>query len=169
MLPNARRIGTLYTPAEINSVFNKETLETTAKAAGLEFAAVGISTVSEVSDAAISLSSSQLDVMIQITDNLISSAFPALMAAANRARLPVITYTPEAADMGALVVLGRDYFDNGFESGLIAARVLRGERPADIPFSAVSKLSYIVNLKVAEEYGIRIPEELVVKATRVIR
>ncbi len=169
LLPNARRIGTLFTPGEINSVFNKETLETEALAAGLEFVAVGISTISEVNDAAISLSSSQLDVMLQITDNLISSSFPPLMAAANRARLPVITYSPEVADMGALLVLGRDYFDNGVASGLIAARVLRGERPGDIPFERVQELSYIVNLKVAEEYGIPVPDELLAMASRIIR
>ena len=91
------------------------------------------------------------------------------MAAAQRARLPVITYSPATAPMGPLIIVGRDYYDNGFESGLLAARVLRGERPADIPFVSVAKINIIINLKAAESFGIRIPPDLVAKATKVIR
>jgi ABC-type uncharacterized transport system substrate-binding protein len=168
-MPSVRRIGTLYTPAEINSVYNKEQLETAATAAGLEFKAVGITTSGDVSDAAIALANLHLDVLTQITDNLIASSFPAVMAAATRAKLPVVTYSPTAADLGPLLIVARDYYDNGFQSAIIAARVLRGERPADIPFESVSKLSYIVNLKVARTYGIRIPASLLAKASRVLR
>ena len=169
VLPNVHRIGTLFTPAEINSVFNKAQLEKAAKADGLEFEAVGVETSSDVSNAAISLASLHLDALTQITDNLISASFPAVMEAAKRARLPVITYSSTASDMGPLLIISRDYYDNGFESGLMAARVLRGEPPADIPFKPVSKISYIVNLKVAGDYQIRIPPGLVAKARRVIR
>ena len=168
-LPKARRLGTLFTPAEINSVFDKEKLEKAAKEAGFEFDSVGISTTSEVSDAATTLASRHLDVLTQISDNLISSSFPAVMEAAKRASLPVIAYSPTLADMGPLMIVARDYTDNGVESGMLAARVLRGERTADIPFVSVPKLSYIVNLKVADAYKIGIPPELISTASRVIR
>ncbi len=168
-LPNVHRIGTLFTPAEINSVYNKEQLEKAAKQAGLEFEAVGINTSSDVSNAADALFSRHIGVMVQIVDNLIASSFPAVMDAAKRSHVPVITSSPTAADLGPLFIIARDYFDNGFQSGLIAARVLRGERTADIPFAPTLKLGYIVNLKVADAYNIRIPPELVSKATRVIR
>jgi ABC-type uncharacterized transport system substrate-binding protein len=168
-LPKAHRIGTLFTPAEINSVFDKERLEKAAKDAGFEFESVGISATSEVSDAAATLVSRHLDVLTQISDNLISSSFPAVMEAAKRGRLPVIAYSPTLAEMGPLLIVARDYSDNGFESGMLAARVLRGERTADIPFKSVPKLSYIVNLKVADAYKIGVPAEIVSMATRVIR
>ncbi len=168
-LPGARRIGTLYTPGEINSVDSKEQLETAAKKAGFQFEAVGITSSSEVRDAAASLAGRGLDVLTQISDNLISSSFPPVMEAANRFRLPVVTYSPSVAEMGPLLVVGRDYFDNGVDSGRIAARVLRGEPTANIPFVAASALAYVVNLKVAQAYEIAVPSELLSRAGRVIR
>jgi ABC-type uncharacterized transport system substrate-binding protein len=168
-LPNVHRIGTLFTPSEINSVYDKEKLEKAAKLAGLEFESVGITDSGDVGDATTTLANRHVDVLTQISDNLITSGFPALMVSAKRARLPVIAYSPTMADMGPLLIVARDYSDNGFESGMLAARVLRGERTADIPFISVAKLSYIVNLKVAESYKIRIPPDLISKASRVIR
>ena len=71
--------------------------------------------------------------------------------------------------MGPVLILARDYRDNGVESGKMAARVLRGESPASIPFIAVPTLSYIVNLKAANTYHIQLPPHIVAKAARVIR
>jgi ABC-type uncharacterized transport system substrate-binding protein len=168
VFPNAKRIGTLYSPAEINSEFNMQELETLAHAAGYEFIKIGVATTGDVADAAIALASMDLDVWTQIADNLIASSFPAVMEASRRARVPVITFSPSAADFGALMIVARDYYDTGVESGLLAARVLRGEPIADIPFATSSTLDYIVNLKTAADYRIQIPQELIDKANRVI-
>ncbi|HMB74606.1 MAG TPA: ABC transporter substrate-binding protein [Gammaproteobacteria bacterium] len=169
VFPEARRLGTLYTPAEINSEYNMHSLETAALEAGYEFEKIGIATVTDIADAAIALGSLNLDVWTQVSDNLISSSFPAVMEASRRADLPVITFSPAAADFGAMIIVARDYYDTGVESGLIAARVLRGESTASIPFTTSPRLSYIVNLAKANEYGIEIPQELMDTANRVIR
>jgi ABC-type uncharacterized transport system substrate-binding protein len=169
IFPDAQRIGTLYTPAEINSEFNMQSLEAAAHSAGFEFEKVGIAAVTDIADAAIALASLDLDVWTQIADNLIASSFPAIMEASRRARLPVITFSPAAADFGALVIVARDYYDTGVESGLIAARVLRGERTEDIPFATSPRLSYIINLGTAADYGVEIPPQLIDRASRVIR
>ena len=166
--PQVRRIGTLYSPAELNAVFNKEQLETAAKAAGLTFEAVPVTNSSEVIEGALSLAH-KIDVLTQIADNTVASSFPALMEAARRARLPVTAYSPAFADMGPIVVLARDYRDNGVASGKMAARVLRGEPPDKIPFFSVPTLSYIVNLKTANAHNVQLSPELMAKATRVIR
>jgi len=167
--PPVRRIGTLYCPGEVNAVFNKEQLERAARAAGLEFEAVGVTSPGDVIEATLSLAHHHIDVLTQISDNVTASSFPALMEAAKRARLPVITYSPAFADMGPVLVLARDYRDNGVESGKMAARVLRGESPARMPFVSVQSLSYIVNLKAANAYKIQLPQHIVAKAVRVIR
>jgi len=167
--PAVRRIGTLYSPAEVNAEFNKTELERAAKAAGLEFFAVPVTNSSEVIEAALSLANRRIDVLTQIADNLVGSSFPALMEAARRARLPVTAYSPAFGDMGPILILARDYRDNGVESGRMAARVLRGESPGSIPFVSVPTLSYIVNLKAAQAVGVQLSPELVAKASRVIR
>ena len=167
--PPVRRIGTLYSPAELNAEFNKQQLERAAQAAGLEFEAVAVTNTSEVTEAALSLASRRIDVLTQIADNIVASSFPALMEAARRVRLPVTAYSPAFADMGPVLILARDYRDNGVESGRMAARVLRGESPGKIPFVSVPTLNYIVNLKAARALNVQLSPQLVAKASRVIR
>jgi ABC-type uncharacterized transport system substrate-binding protein len=169
MRPPVRRIGTLYSPSELNAEYNKGQLEKAAKAAGLQFEAVAVTNSSEVIEAALSLANRRIDVLTQIADNIVASSFPALMEAARRARLPVTAYSPAFADMGPLLILARDYRDNGVESGKMAARVLRGESPGAIPFVSVPTLTYIVNLKTAQTLNMELSPQLVAKAARVIR
>jgi putative ABC transport system substrate-binding protein len=68
-----------------------------------------------------------------------------------------------------VLILARDYRDNGVESGRMAARVLRGESPGKIPFVSVPTLNYIVNLKAAQALNVQLSPELVARASRVIR
>jgi ABC-type uncharacterized transport system substrate-binding protein len=168
VFPDARRLGTLYTPAEINSEYNMQSLEEAALAAGYEFEKIGIATVTDIADAGIALGSLDLDVWVQVADNLIASSLPAIMEASRRTNLPVVTFSPVAAEFGALLIVSRDYYDTGVESGLIAARVLRGESVADIPFTTSPMLSYVVNLVAARDFGLEIPQQVIERASRVI-
>ncbi len=165
LFPEAKKLGTLYTPAEINSEFNKDELAEAAERRGYELETVGIATASDVVDASIALASTRPDVWVQIADNLIASSFPAVMTAANRQNIPVITFSPSAADYNPLIILGRDYFDAGVQAGLIAARALRGEAVADIPFRATTKLTYILNFDGAQAFGITFPADLIALST----
>ena len=125
--------------------------------------------VGEVPEAGIALAARDLDIWTQVADNLIASGVPAILESSRRAKLPVITFSPAAAEYGALIVVARDYYDTGVESGLLAARVLKGENPADIPFATSQSMTYVINLKTADEFGIEIPQELIDKASRIIR
>ncbi|MBW2497223.1 MAG: ABC transporter substrate-binding protein [Deltaproteobacteria bacterium] len=165
LFPEAKKLGTLYTPAEINSEFNMDQLKTAAEKDGYEVETVGIATAADVVDASIALASTRPDVWVQITDNLISSSFPAVMEAANREHIPVVTFSPTAVEYGPLMVVARDYFDAGQEAGLIAARVLRGEPVEQIPFQPTKRLRYLLNPDAATQFGITFPPELVILST----
>jgi putative ABC transport system substrate-binding protein len=94
-------------------------------------------------------------------DNLISSSYPAVMEAANRERIPVITFSTLAAEFGPLAIVGRDYFDSGIAQGKLAARVLRGESVAALPFVPASTTRYILNHEAARRFGVTFSEELI--------
>lgn len=66
------------------------------------------------------------------------------------------------------MVLARDYADGGRESGLMAARVMRGENPASTPFQPVKKTRLIVNLEAARNCGFTLPPALITRADEVI-
>jgi len=168
-VPGARRIGTLYAPAEPNSVNFREELEKAARAAGLEVSAVPSGSPSEVADAALALVQQRPDLICQIHDNLHDAAFPTIAAAASRARLPRFSFSAAQAESGAAVALSNDHFDGGRESALMAARVMRGESPAAIPYRGVSKVKLTVNLKAAGSFGFTVPESVIRRADRVIR
>jgi putative tryptophan/tyrosine transport system substrate-binding protein len=164
-MPSVRRVGTLFVPAEVNSVLHKDLLTQAAAEAGLEVVAVPASTASEVPDAALALTSRGIDVICQIPGNLTASAFPSLVPAAQRAHLPIFAFQTVQAHQGAIVVLATDYAESGRLAGLLAARVMRGESPAGIPFQHASgEGKLLVNLRAAQAIGLRLPPALVARA-----
>lgn len=167
-LPAARRLGTLFVPAEVNSVYNKEHFAAAATRRGLELRAVAVNTSAEVSDAALSLLAQDPDAICQCASNLTTAAFAAIVQPAQRARVPVFGFLSSDADNGAVAVLARDYRDGGREAGLMAARIMRGETPASIPFEPLRSTRLLVNLEAARAVGLTIPPAVVQRAARVI-
>jgi ABC-type uncharacterized transport system substrate-binding protein len=167
-MPNVRRVGTLFAPAEVNSVFYKDKMVEAARAAGIEVQAVGVSTASEVADAALSLGSMDVDAICQISDNLSGSTFAPIAQAARKFKLPLFTFNSTHADQGSTVIVARDYYDGGRQAGLMAARVMRGESPAGMPFEPVEKTQFIINLDNAKQVGLTIPRKLIDEADKVI-
>ena len=167
-LPNARRVGTLFAPAEVNSVFYKDKLVEAAREVGIEVEAVGVSTASEVVDAALALCSTNIDAMCQISDNLSGATFAPIVQASRRFRLPLFSFNSTHSKQGSVLMIARDYYDGGREAGLIAARVMRGENPAEIPFTLVQRTRFIINLDNARKVGLRIPAHLIEQADEVI-
>jgi ABC-type uncharacterized transport system substrate-binding protein len=168
VLPAARRCGTLFVPAEVNTVYNKERLTEEAREAGIEVVTMAVNTSTEVADAALALCNLDLDALCQIGGNLTTTAFGAIYQAAQRAHLPVFGFLTSNATDGAVVVVARDYFDGGREAALMAARVMRGESPASIPFQPLRTTRLVVNLDAARSLGLTIPPAVVARAAQVI-
>ena len=163
-LPGARSIGTLFAPSEANSVNFRSELEHAAKGAGLRLVAVPSNSPAEVPDAALALTQRGIDAICQINDNLHGAAFPAIVAAARRAQLPVFGFSTAQASQGAAVVLSNDHFDGGRESALIAAQVIRGASPAKFPYQGITKTKLIVNPQAALVAKLRIPQPVLRRA-----
>jgi ABC-type uncharacterized transport system substrate-binding protein len=168
LMPSARRVGSLFVPAETNMVFHKEKLEEAGRKAGIEVVTMPANTSAEVPDAALALMSQKLDAVCQMPGNLSAAAFPSIASAARKARLPVFVFQTSQVRSGALLALSRDYFECGRESALIAARVMRGADPAKMPFVPLGKTRLIVNLDAARELKLTLPPALVKQAAEVI-
>jgi ABC-type uncharacterized transport system substrate-binding protein len=168
VVPRARRVGTLFTPGEINSVLAQQRFERTLKGEGLELVRVPVNGPTDVSDAALSLCQSGVDVFCQIADNLSNSSFPAIARACEMARTPLFTFSPSQVKRGAVLGVGVDFGENGREAGLLVAEVIRGKDPAQTPFRATTKTSRAVNLDNARRLGVSIPAEWVKTAQEVI-
>lgn len=167
ILPEAKSVGVIYNAAEPNSVVQVEIAKEAAKDLGLEIIEATVANTSEVNQAAQTLVS-RVDAIYAPTDNAVASSISAILKVSNEAKIPVIPGERALVDAGALATLGIDYFSLGKQTGNIAARVLRGENPADMPVETSDDLKLVVNKKAADILGIEIPEEVLSRASEVI-
>lgn len=168
-VPNARSIGTLFVPTEVNTVFHKDQTTAEARKLGMETVAVPVATATEVSDAARALCSRDIDAVCQVGGNLTATGFATIAQSAQRARLPVFAFLSAQAEDGACVVIARDYIEAGRDTGHLAVRVMRGEAPAAIPFAPIRTNKLIVNLAAAKACGLTIPAAVLRRADKVIK
>ncbi len=167
ILPDARRVGTIFSPSEINSVINHDSFVAAAQKAGLEIEAMGVNTPSEVADATAAVCGKQIDLLCLPTANMTASSFPAIIQGARRKKMPVFAFLGGLAEQGAVVALARDYYDMGHAGGELAARIIRGERPDAIPFHPMTTTRLYLNLESAKQCGIALSGDLLQEAHRV--
>jgi putative ABC transport system substrate-binding protein len=91
-----------------------------------------------------------------------------LAALALRHRIPTIFYTREFAAAGGLASYGGDVTESHRLCGRYAGRILKGEKPADLPVQQVTRVELIINLKSAQALGIDVPRQLIARADEVI-
>jgi ABC-type uncharacterized transport system substrate-binding protein len=166
--PGLKSIGTILVPAEANSVFMHVVLERAARAEGLHLESMPVNTSSEVGDASLALAARRPDAICQIPGNLTATAFPTILHAADAAKIPIFAFQGSQGRAGALVTLSRDFHQAGLLSGQLAAKVVRGAKPADLPYQPVTKNHIIVNLTAARRLGIDMPADVVASAAEVI-
>jgi ABC-type uncharacterized transport system substrate-binding protein len=168
LMPHAKRVGALYAPAEINSVYYHELLSKAVKESGYELLSLGINSAAETLEATQSLCDRRVDLFCLPNSGLASSSYPAIAHAAARAKIPVFGFMGSIASQGAVVVLSIEYYDMGIESGQIAARVIRGEQTDSIPLHRCTKSKLLVNPAAAAACGINLPETLLKLADVII-
>ncbi len=165
--PSWKRIGTLYCPAEINSVANLNNLKQEAAKAGIEVEAMAADTASDVQNAAKALASKNIDAMVQISDNLSAVGFTTIAQAAKARNLPIFAFQSTMTSQGAILATSMDYHQAGLDTAALAVRVMRGEDPATMPISLPSKKVLYINLTNAKAVNLAIPAELLKIADKV--
>ena len=161
IIPNAKRVGTLYTPGELNSVISRDRFTKALKGVNLELVSASITSASDVIEAVQNLNQSRIDVFFQISDSLCNASFPAISGACLGAKMPLFCFAPDQVKQGAVVAIGMDYRDHGRELGKLTSEVLSGINPGKIPFRGYSSLRKAVNLDNARRIGFNLPEKWV--------
>jgi ABC-type uncharacterized transport system substrate-binding protein len=167
--PQYKRLGTLFCPAEANSVDLKESFEKLCKEHGLTLECVAVNTSSDLSDASLSLVSRPIDAIVQISDNLSSTGFNAITKAARQTQKPLISLNSTTVPLGAPIALGRDYHNCGEVTVEMLERVIRDEDPAKMPFVLPPRLFYSASPANAAAVGMTLPPELLKEVDKVIK
>ncbi len=163
VLPEAKKIGILYTTSEANSVSTIEIYKDLAPKYGFEIVDRGISKQAEVTQAADVLLN-DVDCISNLTDNTVVAALSAVLEKANAKKIPVFGSEEEQVKNGCIASAGLDYVALGVQAGNMAAKVLKGEDISKMPFETIKESKLTVNESVASNLGIEIPEEVSGKA-----
>ncbi len=168
VMPDAKRIGTVYNPGEANAAALVELLEERLSARGLELVKGAATKTSEVLGAARSLVG-KADAIYLTTDNTVISAAEAVISVGERAKIPVFAADTASVERGAVAALGFNYYNHGRQTGAMVARVLEGASTADMPVEIMEELDLYVNPEAGERMGITLSEDLIQEAVKVVK
>ena len=166
MMPEAKKIGILYTTSEANSCSTIEQYTSLAGDYGFEIVVTGINTSAEIEIAATDLVS-KVDCLCNLTDNTVVNALQTVLDKANNAGIPVFGSEIEQVKSGCVASMGIDYFQLGVETGAMAAKILKGEATAqDTNFITASKAELYVNTAAADKIGMKLDDSYVKDAAQ---
>jgi len=167
MAPEVKRVGVLFNVGEVNSVVQVELAKEAAKDLGIEIVEAGATSSGEVLEAARSLPG-RVDAIYVPTDNTVVSALESVIMVAEDSKLPLIVGEENSVERGGLATTGINYYDLGFQTGLMAIRVLNGEDPSTMAIQSADRVETVLNLEAARNMGIEFPSSLLERAHRII-
>lgn len=161
ILPEAEKIGILYTTSETNSESTIAEYKKYAADYGFEIVDSGINTIADVPMAAADLAS-RVDCITNLTDNTVVSALQTVLDAADKEGIPVFGSEVEQVKNGCVASMGLEYYELGKQTGAMAAKVLKGEAKAsELDYEVITEASLYVNTAAADKAGLVLDEEFV--------
>ncbi|HHX80254.1 MAG TPA: ABC transporter substrate-binding protein, partial [Acholeplasmataceae bacterium] len=168
MLPNATKLGIIYTGSEPNSELQANVAKEEAEKAGLEVFVKTIQTINDLQPVANQLAL-QVDAFYIPTDNAIAGAMGVIKDIINEKKIPAIVGEPNVVDAGGTITYGVNYYELGRLTAEMAVKILKdGINPKDIPSVGLSEYDLVINKKQLDEIGISIPEALLERASRIL-
>jgi putative ABC transport system permease protein len=167
IFPKARRIGIVWNPAEACSEACTQKARVDAGQQGFELIEATVSNTGEVADALKSLIARGIDIFFTSGDNTVNMALKSVAAIMREHHIPYFTNTFSDVDQGAFITLGADYAEVGRETGRMAARVIAGASPATMPIHNYTPDKMYINMVLAREYHINLPETVLKRAAKI--
>ena len=167
IVPDAKRVGMVYNPAEANSVAVVKSLQELLAQRGMTLVTAAAPRSVDVGSAARSLAG-KVDVIYTNTDNNVVSAYEALAKVGQDAKIPLIASDATIVARGAVAGLGVDYKELGRQTGRIVLRILNGEKPGDIKPQISDKIQLYVNPAAAQRQGVTLSQELLDAADEIV-
>jgi putative ABC transport system substrate-binding protein len=170
LLPEAARFAILMNSnqSRITTDVQIKEIEAAAGAIGREVAILHASTVPEIDAAFASAAEKRAGAVLVPTSALFIPFRAEFATIAARHTMPAIYWDRRFVESGGLISYGTDAADQFRQSGIYAGRILKGEKPADLPVVQATKLDLLINLKTAKALGLAVPPNLLAIADEVI-
>jgi putative tryptophan/tyrosine transport system substrate-binding protein len=169
LTPTADTIAALVNPKNPNAEKQLIDLQAAAARFGRKLRALKAVNESEIDMAFTALALTHIGALTVAGDGFFYSRRNEIVTLAAKHAIPTIYQRREFTDAGGLISYGTDFEEMNRQSGIYVGRILKGEKPADLPVMQPTKFELVINLKTAKALGLTIPETLLATADEVIQ
>jgi putative tryptophan/tyrosine transport system substrate-binding protein len=168
LMPGGAPVAYLMNPRTPESEPYLRDVQAAARAIGQQIIVLNASREHDIDSAFATLVQQRAGSLIVSTDGYLFSRRDQIIALAARRKVPTIYDRREFAAAGGLISYGTHLADAYRQIGVYAGRILKGERPADLPVAQPIKFELVINLKTAKVLGLNVPDKLLALADEVI-
>ena len=169
LVPAATRIAVLVDPSSpANTQSTVTEAQKAARSMGCEIKVVEATTPGEIGAVFATIASERLDALFVDFDTLFTTQYRQLIDLAASHAVPAIYAARQFAQAGGLMSYGSSLADAWHQTGVYAGRILKGEKPADLPVLQPTKFDFVVNISTAKALGLKVPQTFLVAADEVI-
>jgi putative ABC transport system substrate-binding protein len=166
--PSVSRVAVIYDPATPSATGFLPLIEAAGRSFGVDIFAHSVRDSNEIEGAISALAAEPNGGLIAIASALIFGKRDLIISLANKSRLPTISAFRYYAEAGGLVAYGVDNLGLYRRAASYVDRILKGEKPNDLPVQEATKFQLVLNLKTAKALGLTIPQSLLATADEVI-
>jgi putative ABC transport system substrate-binding protein len=168
LVPKATAIAVLVNPTNANAGNQSRELSEAARTLGLQLHVLNASSDGDFDAAFAAVAQMPAGALLVASDPFFLARREKLVSLAARAAVPAIYEWREFTEAGGLVSYGTSLVDAYRQAGIYAGRILKGEKPADLPVVQSTKFELVINVKTAKALGLEIPDRLLALADEVI-
>jgi putative ABC transport system substrate-binding protein len=169
LVPSIKRASVIWNPERPDNKIEVDAMATAARSLGIQLDSLQVRTAVELSDTLEMLPTTRPQGLLNAGDALVNGNFPRIIDYLNRAKLPAVFEDRYFVDLGGLMSYGPSLPEMHIWAAEYVDKILKGAKPADLPFRQPSKFELVINMQAAKKLGIAIPRSLLVRADEVIR
>jgi putative ABC transport system substrate-binding protein len=168
LVPRATTVAVLMNPANANADLDLDETQTAARSLGLQLHLLRATTEREIDAAFAAMVQTSPSGLFVGADAYLTSQRNQIVALVARSRIPAISPRQEYVAAGGLISYATRAIDANRLAGIYVGRILKGEKPGDLPVQQPTKIDLAINLKTAKALGLEIPATLLALADEVI-
>ena len=168
LLPQTAKVAVLINPNSPEVAPQLADVQSASRAAGQPMLVLNVSKESDFDAAFAALAPNRADALLVTNDAFFFNRLDQIVAMAAHHAVPTIYDRREYAAAGGLISYGPNYVDAYRQAGIYAGRILKGEKPDDLPVVQATKFELVLNLRTAKKLGLEVPDRLLALADEVI-
>ncbi len=167
-LPKLSRIAILWNSANGSHPARLKQVEVIAQKAGLKATNVGARTASEIERGFAAMTRERAEALVILSDTFFVQQLKQIAGLSVKHKLPSLFGAIEYAEAGGLIGYGQNVLDNFQRAATYVDKILKGAKPGELPIEQPTRVSLAINRKTARAIGFAVPQELLLRADKVI-